>query len=88
MSLPITTDDPIIVVLDQEGGWNAYSLREKPTDRDNHLFSLLVSMGGINESVTPGTWQFNAVGLDSQSIVISLEPSPESPNQRRILHRF
>lgn len=76
MGLPITAEDPLVVEVTEES-WNAYSLRDEPTERDKWLFSLLVEMGGIAEGTEPGTWHFNAVGLNDQATVVSLEPVPD-----------
>lgn len=88
MALPISIEDPIFIVVDQEGGWNAYSLRNEPTERDTYLFALLMQLGGINDTITPGTWQFNAAPLDETIIVVSLEPVPESQSLSRLFYKF
>lgn len=81
-------DDPIYIVVGDDGTWNAYSTRKEPTPRDCHLFALLTEMGGINESVTPGDWWFNMATLDDSTLVVALEPVSGGLNPSRIFHRF
>lgn len=72
MALPISPDDPIVVVV-EEDRWDAYSMHETPTDRDEELLALIHKMGGINEKVEPGRYHFNAAPLDETHMVVSLE---------------
>ena len=88
MGIPISLEDPIYIVVEDDGSWNAYSTRKEPTPRDCHLFALLTEMGGINETVTPGTWWFNMAILDNNTCVVALEPVPEGSTPSRIFHRF
>lgn len=73
MSLPISPDDPIVVVVESDR-WDAYSFHEEPTERDKELLALIQQMGGINEQVEPGRYHFNAAPLDETNLVVSLEP--------------
>lgn len=61
--------DPIIVVV-KDGRWNAYG---PVTPRSQELYAILAGMGGVNESVTDGTYHFNVkkVGLEN---IASLTP--------------
>ena len=53
---------PIIVEV-KDGRWDAYSINPEPTERDQMLLALINESGGINESVTPGLWSFNATPI-------------------------
>lgn len=75
MPLPISIEDPIVVVVDEDS-WNAYSLHPTPTERDKELLRHLTELGGINEKVEPGTYHFNVARLDEKTILASLELIP------------
>ena len=60
---------PIVVEV-KDGRWNAYG---DPTARSHYLFTMLESIGGVNESVPPGQYLFNVLDVDGQS-VLSLTP--------------
>jgi hypothetical protein len=64
----------VILVEVADDRWNAYSLNISPTDHDKILFDLLVGMGGVNESVTPGRYYFGATELPDEKIRVSLTP--------------
>ena len=76
MSLPISVEDPIVVIV-EENRWDAYALHDPPNERDETLLALIQTMGGINEQVVPGRYHFNAVPLDATHQVVSLEPIRE-----------
>lgn len=48
--------EPLTLVVD-DSEWNAFG---PITRRSRALYNLLQLVGGINESVEPGTYQFNA----------------------------
>jgi len=68
--------DPIVVVVSGTR-YACFSLHATPTPRDLALLATLKSMGGVNESVCPGTWHFNAETLNADNQVVTLEPAPE-----------
>jgi len=77
MPLPITSEDPIVIIVGEES-WDAYTLhRKEPNQRDVMLFELLEGMGGIAETVEPGIYHFNAMWLDADHVVASLEMVPK-----------
>lgn len=53
-------DDTPIVVVVKDGRWDAYSMNPDLTVRDHFLLNLIEAQGGINESVTDGTYLFNS----------------------------
>jgi hypothetical protein len=65
---------PLMVVVDN-GRYNAYSLNPVPTKRDKWLFATLVGMGGVNESVETGTYHFNVKRVGFLQNEITLSPS-------------
>lgn len=73
MSLPISSEDPIVVVVEADR-WDAYAMHDPPNERDKELLALIQQMGGINEQVEPGRYHFNAAPLDENNVVVSLEP--------------
>lgn len=60
-----------LTVLVTEGRWDAV---DAPTPRNIALVKMLQNMGGINESVTLGTYYFNVKEVDGQTIA-SLYPA-------------
>ena len=72
MPIPISSEEPILVVV-TEDSWNAYSYHTIPTPRDHELFALIQKMGGIDDTVEPGSYHFNAAVLDEHHMVASLE---------------
>lgn len=72
MPIPISLEDPIVVIVGNDA-WNAYSLHDEPTERDKELLRHLNEIGGINETVEPGTYQFNMARLDEKNVLVSLE---------------
>lgn len=73
MDFSISSEDPILVVV-TEDRWEAFSLKSEATEHDKVLCAVLKSMGGISESVAPGRYHFNAVDMNSETRVVSLEP--------------
>jgi hypothetical protein len=73
MSLPISLEQPIVVVVSGDS-WDAYSLNDPITDRDQWLFTVLESMNGVDENVEPGAYHFNAVKFDATCTLVQLEP--------------
>ncbi len=65
---------PIIVEV-KDGRWDAYSINDEPTERDQMLLATIRVLGGINENVRPGLWYFNLVtdGETSMAQLIPLE---------------
>jgi hypothetical protein len=53
--------------------WDSYGT---PTFRSQFLFQLLKWIGGINESVQPGWYDFNAK-LSGVNLIVTLEPHVE-----------
>lgn len=53
-------DDTPIVVVVKDGRWDAYSMNPTLTLHDHFLLNLIKQQGGINESVTDGTYLFNS----------------------------
>lgn len=72
MALPISLENPIVVIV-RDDSWNAYSLHDAPTERDEELLRHLNEIGGIDEKVEPGTYQFNMARLDEKNVLVSLE---------------
>ena len=50
--------DPIVIVV-KDGRWDAFA-KVPATKRDHWLLSLINQMGGINENVAEGRYNFNA----------------------------
>jgi len=73
MGLPISLEQPIVVVV-RDDSWDAYSLHDPVTDRDQWLFTVLESMNGVDKDVEPGAYHFNAVALDVKCTLVQLEP--------------
>ncbi len=86
MSLPISPEDPLVVVV-HEDEWKAYALHDPPTEWDQQLFQMIKAMGGINEDVEPGAYHFNAAVLDASNAVVQLEPI-QGVVCSRIFHGF
>lgn len=71
--LPPNTDDltPVTVVV-TDTRWDAIG---EPTQRNMWLTNMLSAMGGVNESVSPGTYHFNVLDVDGVWIA-TLTPAP------------
>jgi len=68
---------PLVVIV-ADGRWDAYAQDLIKSPSDIWLFQVLTEIGGINETVAPGRYHFNAkVDLGTQTTEISLEPAPE-----------
>lgn len=67
---------PLVVEVG-DGQWNAYAQNVPPTPQDEALFAILTAIGGINESVTPGRYHFNAQTSGLGKLELSLEPIQE-----------
>ena len=63
---------PIFVGV-KDGRWEAKSFSSVPSARDRYLMSLLEAMGGVNETVPPGVYIFNATRKGFK-LKIELEP--------------
>lgn len=63
--------EPPVTILVTEGRWDAV---DSPTPRNVMLVETLTLMGGINESVSPGTYLFNVKKIDGQ-FVATLDPA-------------
>lgn len=61
-----------VTVLVTEG---RYDIVDAPTPRNHYLAQLLMSMGGVNETVPLGTYKFNAIPGPLGTIVTSLNPA-------------
>lgn len=70
--------DPIVVVVSGDR-YDCYSLHGTPTPRDLALMATLKLMGGVNESVHPGTWHFNVEMLDTDNAFITMDPARSNP---------
>lgn len=68
--------DPIVVVV-SGNRYDCFTLHETPTPRDLALMATLKNLGGVSDSVEPGTWHFNVEMLDFDNAVMTLEPAPE-----------
>jgi hypothetical protein len=64
--------DPLFVHVTPDR-WDSYGT---PTYRSKFLFQLLKKTGGINESVPPGWYDFNAK-FRGFKLIMSLEPHVE-----------
>lgn len=64
-----------LVVVVGNDRWNAFGDHSNP--HVVWLYSLLVEIGGVNESVTPGVYHFDAYILGSESTVITMDPVPD-----------
>ncbi len=64
---------PIVVVV-ENGRYDAYSMHSVPTKRDLWLMATLAGMGGVNESVEPGTYHFNIKWVSFSDNEITLYP--------------
>lgn len=65
---------PLLVVVTETEYQIPAILGGRPTLREIFLATLIKSLGGVNESVTPGTYEFD-VKRKGLSCVFSLEPS-------------
>ena len=54
-----------------------YDIIDVPTPRNMYLANMLMAMGGINESVSPGTYHFNVLEVNGQPVA-TLTPAPPS----------
>lgn len=68
-------NEPIIVIVKNDR-YDMYG-HTPITARDLWLSHILKEMGGVNESVTAGTYHFNAEQLTLTEIKVTLEPIPE-----------
>ena len=75
MKLPfINRDrDPVLVVV-TEDRWYCFGA---VTPRSAYLYKYLNDMGGINETVPPGLYDFNVRRRSLLTIAVSLEPHIE-----------
>lgn len=62
MRNPLDPDQPVTVLV-TEGRWDVV---DSPTPRNIMLTRVLTAMGGINESVAPGTYYFNVKDVDGK----------------------
>lgn len=56
---------PVTVIVTED----RYDIIDEPTLRNQYLARVLMEMGGVNESVPPGTYKFNVVPGDNGMIV-------------------
>lgn len=70
MRNPLDPDQPLTVLV-TEGRWDVV---DSPTPRNIMLTRVLTEMGGVNESVPPGTYYFNVKEVNGQKIA-SLYPA-------------
>ena len=70
MRNPLDPEQPVTILV-TEGRWDAI---DSPTPRNIALVRVLTNMGGINESVAPGTYYFNVKEVDGKWIA-SLDPA-------------
>lgn len=70
MRNPLDPDQPLTILV-TEGRWDAI---DSPTPRNIMLTRVLTNMGGINESVAPGTYYLNVKEVDGQTVA-SLYPA-------------
>lgn len=68
----VQDNEPLLVIV-TETEYKCYGT----SPRARELFQLLQSIGGINHSVKPGNYYFNAEVLDPESAVVTLDPVPE-----------
>lgn len=52
-----------------------YDIIDVPTPRNQYLAQMLMAIGGINESVEPGTYHFNVLDVEGQAVA-TLTPAP------------
>lgn len=71
MKLPRKNHDPLVVVVTSD----RYECYGDPTSRNAWLMALLKQQGGINETVEPGTYHFNARRRGLFKLVLSLDPA-------------
>lgn len=69
-SLP---DNDSITVVVTEGRWDVF---DEPTPRKKLLTQILTNMGGVSDTVAPGTYHFNVKSVAGQWIA-SLKPAPQ-----------
>lgn len=62
---------PVTVLVTKER-WDAIGT---PTPRNIYLTNMLTAIGGVNESVQPGTYHFNVLDVEGQTVA-SLVPAP------------
>lgn len=77
MHLLNSSDEPLIVIVGEGGFWDIATTSEL-SERDKALFELLMNINGITEKTKPGTYHFNAVMLDDELFIVSLERVRES----------
>lgn len=70
MRNPLDPEPPLTVIV-TEGRWDAI---DSLTSRNIMLTRILTEMGGVNESVPPGTYHFN-VKLENGEWTATLNPA-------------
>lgn len=68
---PTDPDNTPITVLVTEGRWDVV---DDPTPRNIELTRMLTDMGGVSDTVPPGTYKFNVLEINGQMIA-SLDPA-------------
>ena len=62
-----------IEVLVDDGRWNAFGDLTDPGTK--YAYDVLTAIGGINESVTPGAWDFTVIQMEDGTVMVTLYPS-------------
>lgn len=68
-------DGPPLTVIVSDDRYDAYG-EIPPTSRDAWLYGLLQNQGGINHTVEPGVYHFNAKWRNPLKLELSLNPVP------------
>jgi len=72
MRNPLDRNQPVVVLVTE----GRYDIVDSPTPRNIALAAMLMSMGGVNESVKPGTYYFNVVeDKETGQWIVSLNPA-------------
>lgn len=66
------TELPILVIV-ENGDWDALSFRPVPTPRDLSLCDVLKELGGVSDTVEEGLYRFNIQVVEAD-FAISLTP--------------
>lgn len=64
---------PILVIV-ENGRWDALSFRPIPSIRDLSLVDVLKEMGGVSDTVEDGLYHFNVRVLEDDKYAVSLTP--------------
>lgn len=70
MRTPLAPETPLTILV-TDGRWDAF---DEPSLRNTLLVEVLTQIGGVSDTVAPGTYLFNVKDVDGK-FVATLDPA-------------